>query len=188
MVHPCSITYDSPSQKSLSFSRHCYTYRMHVSTCTRLCLSFSCWGNRLLQILWYSGSSWIMECAAPQLMSSLSAVWVTLIRLSSWTNALTRSTLFAVPEVVRRPERSSSATLVLSVWNIPPTVHLPLSNTFLSVLWYHCTLNIGGFYPIWPHKSNDITFVNISTIRKRIRQFHTMIIRDLLNITVTPHA
>jgi hypothetical protein len=55
----------------------------------------------------------MMEYADPQQMSIFSAILITVIHLSSWTRALTRWTLSAVREVVRRPELSPLMTLVL---------------------------------------------------------------------------
>jgi hypothetical protein len=75
--------------------------------CCRLCSTLSCFDIHFAHILWYPRSSWMMEYADPRLMSNLSSVSVTVIRLSSWTRALTHSTLSAIHEVVGRPKHSS---------------------------------------------------------------------------------
>jgi len=106
--------------------------------------------------LCYPRSSWIVEQAGPQLMSSLSAMSVTVICLSSWNRALTRSTLPAVREVVGSPERSSSTVLVLIFWNISTHWYTFLRLVQFSLYRVNFLLFISkGFIP--SHRNNRMT-------------------------------
>jgi hypothetical protein len=75
-----------------------------------------------------------------------------------------------VREVVGWPERSSSTTLALSLWNLP--IH-----------WY-TFLCITQFSPYCAN--NDSTLLNNGTIRNRSRHVCTMTARAALNVTTTP--
>jgi hypothetical protein len=87
----------------------------HMCLCIR---NVSYFGIHLAQILWYLKSSWMIEYAYPQMVSSLSAISVTVICLSSWTITLTHSTLSASRKVVAQPKQSPSTMLVLPLWNL----------------------------------------------------------------------
>jgi hypothetical protein len=63
-------------------------------------------------------SLWMMEYVDPQLMFNLLAISVAVICMSSWTSALTHSTLSNIHEVVTWPKWSSSTTLVLPLWTV----------------------------------------------------------------------
>jgi hypothetical protein len=119
--------------KSSPSSRYSCKNLMHGSTRVRLCSSVNYFGMYLAHIL-------IIEVHVneeykyPQLISNLLAISVTVIHLASWSRKLTRSTLSTVREMVGRPKRYSSTTLILPLRKFYPLVQLPLLNTAFSVL------------------------------------------------------
>jgi len=82
------------------------------------CLFISFCGTHLSQMLWDPRPLWMMEYADPQQMTNLSAISVTVIQLSSWSRALTNSTLSAIHEVVWKPEKFLSTVLGLPLLNL----------------------------------------------------------------------
>jgi hypothetical protein len=122
----------------------------HVSTCACLCSSLSYFGTHLAQIL-ISKVLVYVEYANPQVMSNLLAISKTVIYLSSWTRTLTQSTL-SVHEVVGWPKQSSSAMLVLPLWNLSTHWYtfcikeFPLYCTnILQCIFYSTLLNYDRF-------------------------------------------
>jgi hypothetical protein len=111
---------------------------------------------------------------------------VTVICLSFWTKALTHSTLSAIREVVGWPEQSSSVMLFLPLWNLFTHCY-----TFLCVIQFspYCgnilLWILEGFYPLWPQKIKWQHKLNNGAIQNQSRHVYTMIAQASLNVMAT---
>jgi len=86
----------------------------------------------------------VVGCADPQVMSNLLAISLAVICMTSWTRALTHSTLSTIHEVVTQPEWSSPTMIE----HFHTFIHLPLHNKVFSILCKHSSVNLGGYSPL----------------------------------------
>jgi len=125
---PCFVACDNSLHKSL------YQNCMQVSTRDRLCSSINCFGTYPAQILWYPWSSWTMEYAYPQLMSSLPIVSVTnpsiLLNQSINSFSIVRRSLYG--RTARAVVINDTCSVTLEIFH--PLILLPWRNPVFSVL------------------------------------------------------
>jgi hypothetical protein len=125
----------------------------------------------MLSVMWHLWSLWMLVYADPQLMSNLWAVSVTVIRLSSWTRALSLSKR---PPFAKCRDFTNVCSAILET--IHPLIHFYLLNTLL--LW------IPEGFTLFGHKNRMIARCSAVVQSKSVASTFTVWLYELYS----PHT